>query len=175
MSESWKDVVGYEGRYEVSNLGRVRSVRRTCSSSQGVERTVPAKILTGTLWGPYPSVTLFMDGVRCRRKLAHLVLEAFVGPRLEGQEACHNDGVYTNSSLDNLRYDTRAGNFADKVRHGTHQRGERNGHRKLTEIEIRAIRAAKGTQQDIADVFGICQPHVSDIKNGKAWSHLDAP
>lgn len=65
------------------------------------------------------SVVLNREGRRRTRLIHQLVLEAFVGPRPNGMEGCHNDGICTNNVWTNLRWDTRAGNAADTKRHGT--------------------------------------------------------
>ena len=114
MNEEWRPVVGYEGDYEVSSCGRVRSldrlVQRPTSPFRARGRTLKPVLVRG-----YPLVTL-RGG---RRHLVHvLMLEAFVGPRPEGMYGCHWDDVKTNNVLSNLRWDTPAANSEDKRRHG---------------------------------------------------------
>lgn len=168
-------IPGYERVYEVSDVGNVRSLPRTCATKWG-ERMVRGQLLTASIWGRYRSVTLFEHDVRNRRTIGSLVLSAFVGPRPEGKEMCHCDGDYLNDRLENLRWDTRAGNFADKVKHGTHNRGVQNVVHVLTDADIRAIRAARGrvTQQALADRYGVTQGHISNVQRGKTWRHLHA-
>lgn len=118
--ETWKPVVGYEGYYEVSNHGRLRSLDRIVYAGQGRTRRHsggnlnPAKGDTG-----YLEVRLSREGKSKIHKVHRLVLAAFVGPCPPGMEGCHNDGDRMNANLDNLRWDTRVGNFADKELHGT--------------------------------------------------------
>lgn len=114
--EEWRPIAGYEGHYEVSSLGRVRSLARTVNAGPppGV-RQVPAVMLRQTLRpNGYLQVTLSK-----RSFMVHaLVATAFIGPRQQGLETCHNDGVATNNVLTNLRYDTVSENRLDTVRHG---------------------------------------------------------
>jgi hypothetical protein len=87
-------------------------------------------------------------------------------------EACHNNGVPADNRLSNLRYDTPVNNQADRLEHGTHNRGERCGTHKLTLTQVEMICALSTlgvSQQEIARRFGISQPHVCDIVNGKKW------
>jgi hypothetical protein len=68
--------------------------------------------------------------------------------------------------------DTHAANMADKMRKGRAPHGETNVIAKLTEADVRAIRAAAGTHRDIAKRFGIDHTHVGDIKRRERWRHL---
>lgn len=120
--ERWKPVKGYEGIYEVSNHGRVRSVDRTVNYSDGRVHRYKGKVLSAGLSkrGGYPLVSLYTQGKNQMRYVHTLVAEAFIGTRPEGTEVCHNDGDPTNNHVDNLRYGTSSDNELDKVRHGTH-------------------------------------------------------
>lgn len=120
MSEMWRAIAGYEGFYEVSNAGRVRSLPRVVAyggSRIGTSATLPGGLLTphGKL---YPIVRLAKDGHKTSFNIHQLVLEAFVGPRPEGYVACHCDGDRFNNSVGNLRWDTVTENNRDIVRHG---------------------------------------------------------
>lgn len=112
------------------------------------------------------------DGKQYTRKVAKLVLEAFVGPCPRGFQACHNDGIKQNNAVTNLRWDTRKGNEADKIRHGTLAAGERSGNARLTRLKVIAIhqrRADGATLQVIAEEFGITFQHAGAILDGKRW------
>lgn len=115
--------------------------------------------------------------VRGRSKVAvhTLILETFVGPRPEGMEACHFDGDRANNRLANLRWDTPAGNAADKGRHGTDTRGETNGGAKLTPDSIRLAfnLAREGLgRREIAARIGATPSHVWLILRAKTWKHI---
>lgn len=119
--EVWPSVVGHEETYDVSSCGRVRSISRWVPSPRGNgRRWVVGRILKAAPSGRgrYRMVSLWTGGVQSPRKVHHLVAEAFLGPRPDGLEVCHGDGDPTNNHLWNLRYDTRAANSADTVRHG---------------------------------------------------------
>lgn len=123
--ENWKPVVGYEGLYEVSDLGNVRSVDRTVWHSRGFTMTLKGKLLAQGPRRGYLRVCLTKDGKGKHISVHKLVLEAFVGERPEGQDICHNNGNRTDNRLTNLRYDTKSGNAKDMVKHGTHNLGRR--------------------------------------------------
>lgn len=119
--ERWLPVPGYEGSYEVSDHGRVRSLDRTIIDRQG--RTTRRK---GTILRPASSkfghlnVALWKNGKPFSPKVHRIVMLAFVGPLPEGMETCHNNGDPTDNRLANLRYDTRSSNAMDSVRQRTH-------------------------------------------------------
>lgn len=133
MSEQWRPVPGWEGRYAVSDHGRVKSLARVEPRVHGRPLRLREKILRGSLTSDgHRAVALCRDNRRITIKVHRLVLLAFVGPQPPGMEACHYDGDPDNNTLTNLRWDTRSGNFYDRVRHGTHHQARKthcaNGH-----------------------------------------------
>lgn len=102
-----------------------------------------------------------------RRKYgSHFVLEAFVGPRPHGMEACHGDGNCLNDSASNLRWDTPAANKADMLTHGTRLSGERSGMAKLLDSDIPKIlslHACGESLKSIADKFGVTSARIHQI------------
>lgn len=122
MSEVWKDVVGFEGAYQVSDLGRVRSLTRTIVGSKPCQasRTIKGRLLklnASSSVGYLMADLTAPGGVRQNSCVHDLVLRAFVGPRPEGMEGCHGDGNRRNPRLNNLRWDTHKANGADMSRH----------------------------------------------------------
>lgn len=119
-AEQWRPANGFEGVYEVSSLGRVRSLTHTIRRADGGEWTYRGRVLkAGPTTKGYLFVTFSRGAERHMRKVHRLVLEAFVGPCPEGMEGCHNDGDKTNNQISNLRWDTRSANAKDRVKHGT--------------------------------------------------------
>ncbi|QXN74668.1 HNH endonuclease [Mycobacterium phage JeTaime] len=128
--ERWLPIEGYEGCYEVSDQGRVRSLERL--NARGAR--VRERILTPMLCGrpKYHMVALHRDGVRNVRKVHHLVLEAFVGPRLGDVLCRHKNDIPTDNRLSNLAWGTGSENQHDSVRNGRHAQSRkvkcRNSH-----------------------------------------------
>lgn len=120
MTERWLPVKGYEGRYSVSDYGRVRSEPRVVMRSNGAPQTVQGRILTTPIASNGRKIASLRNGAgRVRTHPVHrLVAEAFIGPKPEGWHTCHTDGDPLNNRVDNLRYDTQAENMRDMVRHG---------------------------------------------------------
>jgi hypothetical protein len=120
MTENWRPVVGYEGRYEVSDQGRVKSLARLVIKSDGRHQPRTERILKqARTRGGHMAVCLSNNGQRVRL-VHHLVLEAFVGPRPLGMECCHSNDTGHDNRLENLRWDTRHNNLLDQVRNGRH-------------------------------------------------------
>lgn len=115
--ETWRAIPGYEGIYEVSDLGRLRSLPRV--DAQGARRRLrmfhPSR-MDG--WG-HLGVKLRRDGVATSFYVHRLVLEAFVGPCPPGMEACHWNDVPDDNRLSNLRWATKSENRFDCVRNGS--------------------------------------------------------
>ena len=113
------------------------------------------------------------DGERVNCRVSHLVLDAFVGPRPNGCEACHfPDRDPSNNRLSNLRWDTKSSNQGDRVAHGTSNHGTRNGAAKLTSAEVDEIRHLhKGSipQREIAAMFVVSRSNIQQICSGTTW------
>jgi hypothetical protein len=153
MQEEWRDVVGFEGRYEVSNWGRVRSL--AYRSTLGPQILQPSCNYAG-----YQVLTL--GKARRQFRLHVLVLEAFVGLRPEGMQACHRDNDKSNNRLSNLRWDTPSGNIADRRSYW----GSENPRSKLTDeqrVEIRRRRRAGERTIDLAREFGVTSTRVGQL------------
>ena len=121
MTENWQDVPGWEGFYAVSDTGRVKALARSVPGRPGVFINRRERQLTiSTTDDGYRRVWLSRDNKRTEFKVHQLVALAFIGPRPEGMEVCHNDGDKANNTPANLRYGTRSENTLDRVQHGTH-------------------------------------------------------
>jgi hypothetical protein len=172
--ETWLPIPGWEGWYEVSNRGGVRSVTRRAGGNGG--RTVRGRVLRPHLTTRgYMQVALWAKG-RSAKRLAHtLVLLAFVGPPAAGHECRHLNGVRNDNRLENLAWGDRRTNMADKYAHGTQPVGEAVLTSKLTEAdvrEIRRLRADGASLKAIAAKFGIDFAHVSSIARRRVWRHV---
>jgi NUMOD4 motif/HNH endonuclease len=172
-AEQWRPVPGYEGFYEVSDMGNVRSAKRRRGSKGG--QLKPA--LSGGR-SPRLHVVLFHGSFASRKsRLVHqLVLEAFIGPRPPGMEACHGPGGPLDNRLVNLYWATHIQNMADRVRDGTAW-GERYHMTKLTQADVAACRtryAAGESQASLAREFGVSQAAISEAVTGRTWFWLAA-
>jgi hypothetical protein len=178
MEEIWKDIPGYEGYYQASDMGRIKSVDREVSYLSGknkVPRTDFHKSViksTRPRKDGYHQVNLSKDSKKVCPLVHHIIAETFLGQRPFNLDVCHNNGNRDDNRLKNIRYDTRKNNFADELIHGTRPRGEKQGSSKLTEGQIYEILKDNRTQKEIAKDYGIGQGHVSRIKRRVRWQHL---
>lgn len=172
-NERWLPVVGFEGRYEVSDLGRMRPLfsRRTGKYKAGRIKQSACDN------DGYPLTILYRaDGTKRCAKIHTFVLEAFVGPRPNGMQCRHLNGNPTDNRLENLRWGTCRENQADKIRHGRSLRGERQNKAKLRADDVRAIRrllAAGSDPQSVAGRFGVSRSTVYHIASGYNWAWLE--
>lgn len=129
IEEQWKPVVGYEGVYEVSDQGRVRSLDRQIASGRRLRGKVLAPRADS---GGHLKVQLCVNGTSREKKVHRLVLEAFVGPCPPGMECCHGNDVPTDNRLANLRWASTSANAGDRVANGNDKNARKthcpNGH-----------------------------------------------
>ena len=163
-SEEWRDIPGYEGRYQVSDQGRVRSVDRYVKCGQGGRgtRLVKGRVLrpAGQKADPHLRVVL---GHKANGSCVHsLVALTFLGPRPDGYDVRHLDGDPLNNRADNLAYGTRSENNIDVFRIGKSWRGSITAPQaqeiraRLAEGET-AVAIAKDMRISLASVYGIKQ------------------
>ena len=115
--EEWKDVIGFEGLYMVSNLGRVKSLERIIVYSDGRKYKYPEKILRQTINKGYKQVKLSNNSKVVTKKVHRLVAEAFLKNENSYPQVNHKDECTINNNVDNLEWCTQK----DNVRHGTCQ------------------------------------------------------
>jgi len=165
--EEWADVPGHEGRYVVSNHGRVRGPRKTLS---------PYTDRDG-----YPRVGIGMSSVGVHV----LVAAAFLGPRPDGYEVAHKDHNRANARLDNLEYLTHADNVKATASAGRSMRGETHNRAVIDEATARAILAEyrpltqrTGRSQATHGMAALARQHNTTLRvvrgliHGETWRHL---
>jgi len=166
VHETWKDIKGYAGAYQVSDLGRVKSFPR-----EGTK----GGVLTPTLTDKgYLRVQLYNNGAGKRFFVHVLVAGAFVPNHNNKPQVNHKDGIKVNNEAINLEWVTQFENIKhrDEVL-GIHFRGDRGPKAKLSWDDVKSIRYllkySRYTQYDIAALYFITQSVVSKIKLNKIW------
>lgn len=165
LSDRWRPLRGFEGRYEVSDAGEIRRV--------GADK--PRKFKPdhrGYLRCAMPR----NDGRSCLVSMHVAVLEAFVGLRPAGCDASHVNGIRTDNRLENLCWESSKENHARKWNHGTMICGEKHKLAKLCADDVRAIRrryaAGDGSCHSLGREYGVSGARVSQIVRGIAWPHV---
>lgn len=181
MKLEWRDVVGLEGRYQVSNFGQIKAVERTAEvifRGKPYLKTLREKVFHPSLHGfGYPQVNLVRPcGSRYSVSLHTLIARAFLGEKPEGMYVCHNDGDPGNCRADNLRYDTQKGNMDDRAKHGTCLVGEGVGTAKLSNDEVREMKEHLASKmystRQLAEKYGVEVSTVRNIRRGTSWKTI---
>lgn len=175
--EIWKDIEGYEEFYQVSNLGRVKSIERLVDHPKGGKRIVRERFLAvKTNKRGYLYSSLSKNGIVTNQFNHRLVAFAFISNPENKPEVNHKNGIKTDNYLENLEWCNRSENevHARKIGLKKTKKGENSNLSKLTDLEAKIIKYNfKGvTHNDIAILFGISKHQVSKIKQGKSWSHI---
>lgn len=120
--ETWLPIPGYEGFYEVSDMGRVRGITRVMECKNGTTKTIYGRVLS-----PFPQKSGHLNIVLCRGaadqqkyRVHRLVMLAFEGPAPTDMLVCHWNDLPADNRLANLRYATASENKLDSVRNGIH-------------------------------------------------------
>ena len=181
MSEVWKSIEGYEGQYEVSSHGRVRSIPRIIKMSMTSKKTGrtthydyhhKGKMIAGTdNTHGYLCVLLSKKNIPTVKLVHRLVALAFIDNPENKPEVDHIDNVSRNNNVTNLRWCTRKENLQYASKMGILR--ERNNLQHLDyadAVEIRRLYASgEASQLKIAAMYNTTQPHVSNIVTFKTW------
>lgn len=166
----WKPVVGFEGCYEVSNTGHIKSLPRK-GAKGGIRKT------TFDMFG-YERIVISRDDKILCRNVHRLVAMAFIPNPLNKPCINHIDGVKGNNVVENLEWCTYKENNIHAIANGfvkNPARGERIGRAKLKEQDVRDIKLflSKGIKRtDIARVYPVGRTSIDAIANGLKWRHV---
>lgn len=172
IDEQWSDIPGFEGSYQASTHGRIKSLGREIVRSTGAVQFLKPRVLKHSVDNSdRHRVYLRRDGKTHTRLVHQLVLETFVGPCPDGMEVCHADDDAGNNYLSNLRYDTHRENLIERTRNGGSHNANKDvcprGH-DLVEPNLRPHEAKSGWRQCLA-----CTRAFSKIKNAKYRRGVD--
>lgn len=173
MEEIWKDIPGYEGKYQASNMGRIRSldrmVRGVCRyTGKEFFRKVRGQLLRPGQFCKCGHVSVVLGRGATGNPVHQLVMKTFVGEPPEGMEVLHKNGDPTDNRLENLRYGTRTENILDVYRQG-------KAWRKLSVDDVQAIRfgfycGISGAE--LSRMFGVSQSVICSIRKGRLYAWL---
>ena len=171
--EIWKDIPGYVGRYQVSNLGRVKSLERKVRSKNhytGKEfmRTVKERILQPGEYCKTGHLSVVLGRGSNGKPVHQLVMKAFIGDPPKDMEVLHLNGNPKDNRLSNLRYGSRTENILDVYWQGGRWR-------KLSMEDVQVIRFmlfCGMTGAEIARIHNVSDTTISNIKHGRTFGWL---
>lgn len=165
MTEIWRDVDGYDGKYQVSNCGRVRSFKYK----------MPRIMKLAVLKVGYPSVHLQLGGKSKLMYIHRLVAQAFVDNPEGKPQINHINGDKTDNHAENLEWCTRSENMRHAVAMGLLKvDGENNHNSKLTDEQARYIRENPDGLNiyELARLFGVDDTTISHVQCGKSYRNI---
>lgn len=174
-SEEWRPIPWFEGFYSASDQGRIRSEPQPVRTTGRQHGRVLAPSLSRK---GYQCVRLCVSGRRLSTQVHCLVAAAFIGPRPDGLQVNHKDGIKTNNLPGNLEYVTCKENvqhcWANGMHGVEHCRGVANVQAKLDEEKVERIRQLHATSSlgEIAKTFGVTKQAVWAIVRRKTWNHV---
>ncbi len=168
--EEWREIPGYDGAYEVSNLGRV------ATHVAGRFRSVNRIMNPGLKGNGYLKVSLGGRSAHKNHYIHRLVLQAFCPDSNGKPDVNHKDGNKLNNRLENLEWVSRSENMQHAMRIGLWSSvGTNNPQAILTPSNVKAIRQylSEGKRYaELAKLFGVCRGVIGNINNGKSWRHV---
>lgn len=170
QKEEWRPIAGYEGSYEVSNLGRVRSLDRVVCGRNGI---VPGKILSPRVASNgYLRVTFHHHGKDI--SIHRLVLSAFVGDPLPAMVANHINGNKADNRIINLEWCTQLQNSKHARVNGLVGSNRGMKWKQLSANKVREIRKKYGTVKtaDLAKQFNVSQNTISRVGLGQTFKNI---
>lgn len=173
-TEVWKDIPGYEGFYQASNLGNIRSLPRLVGGRwRGLLKRQPGRVMNGGLYSNgYCLVVLSIDGKHVTTSKHILVAKTFI-PNTENKRCVnHKNSIRTDNRVENLEWVTHKENTHHGISKGRiNLRGEDSPGAKLTWKQVNEIRALSGKLSDIAlaKQYNISKSSIYYIKKGINW------
>ena len=166
--EIWKDAPGYEGVYQVSNLGRVKSMSRIRVNGRAKILTKDKILLSKTL-NDYVKI-----GMTHKYVLAHrLIAKAFIPNPDNKPQVNHINGIKHDNRVENLEWVTASENAIHSSKNKLSNTGEKHWKSKLTEKNIKEIRESKLKQSELAKIYNITQSTICQIISRRTWKYIN--
>ena len=176
--EIWKGIEGYEKSYQVSNLGRVKSLKGHLITKAGVVKPRHERIMNQTLKNNgYKTIMLSVDNVQKRFYVHRLVAIAFIENAENKSEVNHINCIKTDNRVKNLEWNTSTENKNHAMNNNLIPKGEKSYSSKLTEKNILAIRRLYRInpnfhKTNVAKKLGVRDTTIHKIINNQRWKHI---
>jgi hypothetical protein len=167
MIEQWKDIVGYEGLYQVSSLGRIKSVDKVCGKRRGIVKSKMIAIQDNG--NGYFNAALYSNGKMKRIYVHRLVADAFLGKENGKEYVNHIDGNKSNNSLSNLEWCTRSENMKHAYDNGLAVQYERSGTKNPAARVVIDLQSGVfyETMKEVSELYKISVSYLSSMLNGR--------
>lgn len=182
VMEIWKGIKGYEQYYQVSNLGRVRTISRLIKRNGKGDFILKARILKQQVSTKgYWNVRVCVDSVQKTLSVHRQIGFAFIPNPENKPQINHKNTIKSDNSITNLEWVTNAENQAHAIRMGITKDkslGEKNGRATLTESDVRDIRYAiyKGVARKfLPQVYNLKYTTICKVVTGELWGHVEHP
>jgi hypothetical protein len=171
--EEWRNISGYEGFYQISNFGRVKSIAKKRTG-----KTYPYKIphirIASVNRGGYLQIGLHKGDKKKTVLIHRLVLQEFSKISGDGLDCNHINGIKTDNRLENLEWATRKENILHSINVlGNSRRGEHSSSAKLTWLDVNNIRdlyrSTHITQKEISNMYNVSRSLICEILSKKRW------
>jgi len=178
MIEIWKTLPEIKGFYEVSNLGRVKSLARVIDRKHGYPLPIKEKIMTNCLDKKgYARMRLSVNKIGMTIKVHRLVARAFIVNKHNKKQVNHKNGIKTDNNVNNLEWATNRENHIHAVDNNLIKYRKGNDHPMAIlnsdKVLIIKERLFKGdTQLSIANDFGVNHSTICNIKTGRSWKNV---
>ena len=171
--EIWKDILGYENKYQVSDLGRVKGLDRVVKTKNGRTQYKKGTILKNKMGtNGYYYVCLYKNNKQKTFMIHSLVALNFIGDRPYKNDICHINGNRLDNKVTNLKYDTRTENFNDMYR-----QGKKNPKGKLSVedvLEIRKMRKEENVPyKELAIIFGVSESTIGYVVTKRSYWYIN--
>lgn len=174
-NEVWIPIKDYEGKYEVSNKGRVKSIGRAVNCNNHYKFTKDIILKPEILEKGYERVALCKHGKVKKKQVHRLVLENFNPIKDDTLQVNHIDGNKRNNCVENLEWVTAKENNQHARETGLLTHFGKGNH-KLNADEVRKIRKLYNTgnysQREIGELFDVCRDTINSLLLGKTYSHV---
>lgn len=163
MEEIWKDIEGFEGKYQISNTNKVKS--------NHFGKSIILKPALNT--GGYNSVSLSLNNKAKSVTLHRLIMTAFIANPDNKLQVNHINGIKSDNRVENLEWNTQSENINHAIRLGLKRDiGEKSSLSKLTEKEVLEIRESDLSKDELCLQYNIVESCIRSIKTRRTWKHI---